>query len=606
MRPRRANAAYLEEAKTLAGNAGQQDAYDSEGNCVVLAGPGSGKTKTLVLKLARILAEDVDEPRGVACITYSQQCARELGRRLEVLGLRNQPNLFVGTVHGFCLRHILMPYAQLAGLPTPNPIALATTQQARSIYKSEAERVLGVRQPYKFDDAGRYRRVHLDRSATGWRSDRDLVRIIEAYETALRARGLLDFDDLVVFGNRLVSEFDWVLPIIQAQFPVLAVDEYQDLGVPLHRIVERLVFNGGVRLFAVGDSDQSIYGFAGADGDLLRQLSEKPGIEAVRLRLNYRSAARIVQASEFALGEVRGYQPNDAARRATIDFVECPHGLEEQATVVIEKIIPAALKAKTGRKIGDIAVLYRTAPIGDVVANVAAAANIDFIRVDTAAPYRKNALTSWIEDCASWCSGGWRKSKPQLGGLLASWVQFRHERPEPRVIQQERARLTSFLWSWRSDDADAAPFVSAIRADLVDPLAGAEPALQDQFEEVNRMSEALKEDGTLAGLDLVSLGGRDGSPRHLNMLTLHSAKGCEYDVVVMVGMDVGNMPWQNESPKELQESRRLFYVGLTRARDEVHMLYSGWVKDRRYGRREYGRSPFVEELERRLAEVDPA
>ena len=100
----------------------QQVAYDSTGHCVVLAGPGSGKTKTLVLKLARIMAEDVHVPRGAACITYSHECARELTRRLERLGLREATNLFVGTVHGFCLRHLLMPYGRLADLPVPFPL----------------------------------------------------------------------------------------------------------------------------------------------------------------------------------------------------------------------------------------------------------------------------------------------------------------------------------------------------------------------------------------------------------------------------------------------------------------------------------------------------
>jgi DNA helicase II / ATP-dependent DNA helicase PcrA len=99
---RSVSAAYLAQAADLAGNPGQQAAYDSTGHCVVLAGPGSGKTKTLVLKLARIMAEDVRTPRGAACITYSQECARELTRRLERLGLREAPNLFIGTVHGFC------------------------------------------------------------------------------------------------------------------------------------------------------------------------------------------------------------------------------------------------------------------------------------------------------------------------------------------------------------------------------------------------------------------------------------------------------------------------------------------------------------------------
>ncbi|MFO6356634.1 UvrD-helicase domain-containing protein, partial [Pseudomonas aeruginosa] len=130
----------------------------------------------------------------------------------------------------------------------------------------------------------------------------------------LRDEGLIDYDDMVVFGQRLIAEHDWVLPLVQAKFPVLAVDEYQDLGVALHRIVKRLAFDGGVRLFAVGDADQSIYGFTGADGALLMELAARGDIEPVRLQLNYRSGTGIVTASEMALGEVRGYQASDPAR----------------------------------------------------------------------------------------------------------------------------------------------------------------------------------------------------------------------------------------------------------------------------------------------------
>ena len=138
-----------------------------------------------------------------------------------------------------------------------------------------------------------------------------------------------------------------------------------------------------------------------------------------------------------------------------------------------------------------------------------------------------------------------------------------------------------------------------IRAELVDPLTAREPSLADQREQVRRMGEAFASGGKLEALDLKSLGGRDGSPAHVNLLTLHSAKGCEYDVVIMVGMDMGAMPWRRETEAELRESRRLFYVGLTRARDAVHMLYSGWIQGR-YGAQHLGRSPFVEELEERL------
>lgn len=600
---RSVSAAYLAQAGELAGNPGQQAAYNSIGHCVVLAGPGSGKTKTLVLKLARIMAEDVRAPRGAACITYSQECTRELTRRLERLGLREAPNLFIGTVHGFCLRHLLIPYARLADLPVPFPLTVATQRQSDQLLRQVGDRLFGVGHPYKLMDLGRHRRSILDRGTIAWHSEEELAAWAEGYEAELRRAGLIDFDDLVIFGQRLVSDHNWVLPLLQARFPVLAVDEYQDLGVALHRIVKRMAFDGGVRLFAVGDSDQSIYGFTGADGALLQELAERDDVERVQLQLNYRSASRIVSASEMALGEARGYQSNDPDRQAVIAFVQCDDGLEGQAAHAVTEIIPAALAAKPGRSLGDIAILYRDYHAGNIVAEAVASAGLDFVRVDTAAPYRKVALTSWIEDCAAWCSGGWRKGRPQLRGLLDRWLAFHRTRISDAETRGEAQRLTQLLWLLRADDGLARHFVTALRARMLDVLMVAEPSLADQREQVDRMSAALAAGGQLADLDLASLGGRDGSPLHLNLLTLHSAKGCEYDVVIIVGLDLGSLPWRNERPADRRESRRLFYVGLTRARDEIHMLYSGFV-DTRSGRMYWGRSPFLKELEARMQEAE--
>ncbi|MCZ8405376.1 ATP-dependent helicase [Achromobacter xylosoxidans] len=599
MQSRNVSTAYLAQAAELAGNPGQLAAYNSQGHCVVLAGPGSGKTKTLVLKLARILAEDVEAPRGAACITYSQECARELTRRVEALGLRDASNLFIGTVHGFCLRHLLMPYGRLAGLPLTFPLSVATQRVSDRLLKHTGDELFGENHPYKAIDLGRHRRSVLDRNSVAWRSEEELAAWAEAYEGALRDAGLIDYDDMVIFGQRLISEHDWVLPLVQAKFPVLAVDEYQDLGVALHRIVKRLAFDGGVRLFAVGDADQSIYGFTGADGTLLMELAARGDVERIQLQMNYRSGSGIVAASEMALGEARGYQASDPAREATIEFVLRTGGMADQVAHAVEQIIPAALAAKPGRTLGDIAVLYKDYRAGNIVAEAVAAGGYDYIRVDTAAPYRKVALTSWVEDCAAWCAGGWRIGRPQLRGLIDRYLAFHRANMDDVQARREGHELTALLWELRTEQQPAREFVASLRSGIVDNLLAAEPALSDQKEQLDRMTAALSDDGALAALGIAGLAGRDGSPDHLNLLTLHSAKGCEYDVVIMVGLDLGNLPWRNETPQKLRESRRLFYVGLTRARDEVHMLYSGFVEGR-YGPMRLGRSPFLNELQERM------
>ena len=171
---------YLAQVEELAGNPGQLAAYNSQGHCVVLAGPGSGKTKTLVLKLARILAEDVQAPRGAACITYSQECARELTRRLEVLGLREAPNLFIGTVHGFCLRHLLMPYGRLASLPIAFPLSVASQRVSDRLLRNAGDLLFGQNHPYKAIDLGRHRRSVLNRNSVAWSSEQELAAWADA------------------------------------------------------------------------------------------------------------------------------------------------------------------------------------------------------------------------------------------------------------------------------------------------------------------------------------------------------------------------------------------------------------------------------------------
>lgn len=320
---------YVEAAKEFIDNPGQLKAYDSTGNCVVLAGPGSGKTKTLTAKLARIIAEDIRVPRGIACITYSLECAAELERRLRQLGVEETEHVFIGTVHSFCFQQIILPFSNLCetGLPK-NPRVAIESEKVRIFGETLARIISADEPPWRWRTRAEcYPRTYLDKASSEFTDvDPQLAALTLQYETSLHAEGLIDFDDMVLSAVSMLERNGWLCRTIRARFPVLAVDEYQDLGVPLHRIVVQLCFNTGVRLFAVGDPDQSIYGFAGAQPELLRELTRREGVETVQLPFNYRAGQTLIDISQAVLREDRDYKSR-AANEGTIYFHECSEGL---------------------------------------------------------------------------------------------------------------------------------------------------------------------------------------------------------------------------------------------------------------------------------------
>ena len=193
--------AYLVAAEDLRSNPGQWQAYESQGHCVAVAGPGSGKTKTLTVKLARMLAEDVGLPRGIACITYNNECVRELKRRLDKLGVSESRTTFIGTIHSFCLVNILKPYGRMAGLDLPEPVRVAGPRDQRELFDNAQEAVFRYGRGVTRTEMDWYRRTYLDRDAPDWRIDEEPVfNVIEAYERELRSNGFIDFDARCSWG----------------------------------------------------------------------------------------------------------------------------------------------------------------------------------------------------------------------------------------------------------------------------------------------------------------------------------------------------------------------------------------------------------------------
>lgn len=597
---------YLQAAEELRGNPGQWKAYESKGNCVVLAGPGSGKTKLLAIKMARLIHEDIRAPQGIACITYSSECARELKKRLDSLGIEEKRNIFIGTIHSFCLNHIVRPYAKIAGFPIPDPIKVVDSDLWDNLFDKSVQKVgLGENPFFLKTTFDRYRRTYLDRSNPEFRnSSAEQSRLIECFENELHKAGYIDFDDMVLIGLWLVQRHNWIRQAIKSRFPIVVIDEYQDLGMALHQLVLKLVFDAGVRVFAVGDPDQSIYGFTGAQPLLLKNLSECPQVEAVELRYNYRCAKKIVANSVIALGEYRDYE-SKSDENGDIFFWECPEGTAQQVEIICNNIIPTAIKAKEGRTLGDIAVLYLDKYDAARITAAVKSAGMNYIGGDRDANYRQTPVTRWLEDCAAWCSGGWKEGSPRLSAILRFWLglfENTESKLEEKVLRQ---RMVGFLWGQRDPKACLKDWIEKIVAlGLVDSLAQVQTRT-DEAEALAHLIKTVNDPSKMGNFNILAFGNLRGSPDHLNLVTLHSSKGLEFDVVIMMGLEQGRIPrYSVTTEMEFLEERRKFYVGLTRAKREVHLLYSGWYENYRGTRFKKGPSEFVLEQGAKYEEQD--
>jgi len=586
-------ALYLQAAESLRRNPGQRAAYNSTGHCVVLAGPGSGKTKTLTIKMARILAEDVQEPRGVSCITYNNECARELAIRLDALGVQRRNRVFIGTVHSFALTQIVLPYARTAQIGLPDNFRVATTAQQRAALQVAYETVINRGEdPDNWRlSMDRYRRTHVNRDASGWLQDQELVSLIEAYERELRRNRLIDFDDMPLLALRALTRHEWLRRAILAKYPVLVVDEYQDLGTALHQMVMGLCFSTGIRLFAVGDTDQSIYGFTGANPALLERLSRRPDVETVQLRLNYRSGARIVTASEYALGENRGYEVPDGAGDGVVYLHPRNGDFADHADHLFSTMVPDIL-ARTGISPGQAAVLYPAAWIGDAVADAARRHGFDVIRSDTNALYpRGSTLMRWLESCAVWCCGGWRTGSPRFA-LLSSDAHriFAESLADSERRVQFGRRFIGALWNRRDPAMPVHESLEGLSTDVLNSEFRRCRSL-DEERAILRAFIARAREGDVAGMTLAQFAGFGDGANGINLSSLHSAKGREFEAVVLFGMNDGRIPRANAGDGERREARRSFYVGFTRAKQELHMMYSAGNP-----------SPFVTEVRDQLDE----
>ena len=585
----------------------QAEAYRHEGNCAVLAGPGSGKTRVLTAKVMRLFGQSQNGPRGVACVTFNNEAVREIQSRLSAMGLKPNKRLFIGTVHSFCMACVIEPFGHLFRGDLGTGLAVAGRQEQSQALRRALERVgLSGRTTDWQTRLQRYRRTHPLRDSQQWDEDSELSKLVATYEELLHAQGLLDFDDMVIIALDLIRKHEFVRMALEARFPFLVVDEYQDLGHPLHLIVKLLMRQTGMEVFVVGDPDQSIYGFTGANPKDLRSLAEDPTVHQVALDMNYRSTQRIIDASQVALApeKARNYRSAREGMAGEISFLECPEGLDQQAEVVSNDIIPD-LKQR-GFLSDQIAILYIDKWDQLVLSETLDRAGVKYAG-ERDQRYPRTPFTRWLEEVAVWLSLFPETQRaPDFGDLFYRYVQMKEE----AGISVNPADLIERVGFFEAITASAATNATSLAEwlkslDSLLDLRGclsARKAHPEDLADWDAIWRSCQGGEALAGLDLDDFAGFGGRPDTVTLTTLHSSKGREYRAIIIPGLEEGRLPrYGATSIDALAEARRLFYVGMTRAEDAIYLLYSGWYRDgyNRVWRK--GPSRFVDEVRARMS-----
>ncbi|MSR22902.1 MAG: ATP-dependent DNA helicase PcrA [Gemmatimonadetes bacterium] len=612
-----------------------------EGPLLVLAGAGSGKTRVLTVRIARLIQELGVPPARILAVTFTNKAAEEMRIRIRGLLGRDPTGAWIGTFHAIGAR-LLRRHAEALGWDVRFTIfdAEESVREVGRVMES-----LGVDQKRwrpkavqaVMSDAKNqlvspeaFSRVHEE----GFQLlDRVVARVYPEYQRSLRKQNAFDFDDLLVKPVELLEGDASILARYQERFAFLLVDEYQDTNHAQFRLVEALA-RVHRNLMVVGDDDQSIYGWRGADiRNILDFEQTFEGARVVRLEQNYRSTGTILQAANSVIRRNLNRKGKtlrtDREQGARITVSEFANERDEAAGLTSE--VQALLDSGALARYRDAAVLYRTnaqsraledafrrrgipyqivggvrfyerREIQDVLAYLRLISNPR----DTAAfergvnlPRRGVGQAS-IERLKAWCgemevsllagaartgeisglSAGAARGLGRFTALVQDFAERAKRLPVGPLIEElvERLDLLSLL---RAEGPDGEERVGNVE----ELIAGAMDFELQLGEEVDAPALAgLTElDLFLQQVSLVSdIDRHDPESDAITLMTLHNAKGLEYPVVFISGLEEGLFPLARayDEPTLLEEERRLFYVGITRARDR---LYLSWARERRRG-----------------------
>jgi DNA helicase-2/ATP-dependent DNA helicase PcrA len=638
------DAPYLESL-----NESQRAAVEAtEGPVLVLAGAGTGKTRVLTTRLAHILMTGKARPGELLCVTFTNKAAQEMKARISALINRPVEGWWLGTFHALAAR-LLRRHAEVVGLK-PNFTILDTDDQIRLLKqlmaaqdiddkKWPARALLGIIERWK--DRG-LTPEKVAGSAQADHAEGMALNLYRAYQQRLGALNACDFGDLLLHNLTIFAAEPAILTQYQQQFRYILVDEYQDSNVAQYLWL-RLLAQGHKNICCVGDDDQSIYGWRGAEvGNILRFEADFPGARIIRLERNYRSTGHILAAASGLIAHNRGrlgktlHTEGEAGEKVRI------RGLwdgREEARSVGEEI--ESLQRR-GVPLGKIAILVR-----------ASFQMLEFEErfIQLGLPYRviggprfyerqeaRDALAylRLIHQPADDLAFERIVNKPRRGigdttlrqiheaaraaglTLLEAARQLSSTDEMKPAARRAVAALVGDLDRWRAMSVgmphselaatvlDESGYTSMLQADK-------SPDAPGRLENLKELVAGMGEFDTLGGfLEHVSLvlENAEGDPRDMvSIMTLHGAKGLEFDVVFLPGWEEGLFPHQRALDENgvpgLEEERRLAYVGITRARKRVEISFAAI---RRVYNQQQSSLPsrFVAELPREHVEEESA
>ncbi len=528
------------------------------GPLLIVAGPGTGKTRTVVARIARLIEGEGVAPDGITAITFTRKAAGELRERLRARIGDDARLVCATTFHALGLS-FLREWPEAAGL---SPSFRVLGENARQVVVKEVAAEMGLD-----CDAGRMANAISRAKGDGTTSalGGDIAAILPRYELALKAIDAIDFDDLVGRAVRLFETRPDLLARARLQCAHLLIDEYQDVNASQYRLVRLLAPDDDCNLCVVGDPDQAIYGFRGADPSYFNRFADDyPTCQTIHLGRNYRSTSRVVELAKAVIAEAPG-------RRARTLVAGLAGGAEVVRYIVADERAEADLiVAEIERAVGG------TSMVGAGVA-VDSAEHLAFH--DIAVLTRLSAQADAVEDALGRASIPCQRAstdalagRPHIADLLA---------------RLERAVAT------------AGSQCLADTLARLDPDAKLDPRRQQTVELLCTLALPFGAD-LRAFLEAIAMW-RDSdlglAAQKVSLLTLHASKGLEFPLVFIAGCEDGivplRLPWL--PPADIDEERRLLYVGMTRAKRRL--VLTAARKRNLLGRRlENAACPFLREL----------